>query len=142
MRRRSLFEALAVGVGLWLAVESVTWAIDRFSPVASSLRASQWSYQDGWIQSRVVGKKGRDCQFVKGSEAGLALQDGLWVEVPFAFLGDVSPGSSRPIGENDFGVWAWQVPEDTKSLLVTVRHECDGNIVSTSLGPFDVGVED
>ena len=105
-----------------------------------------WSYADHWVITRqsvsahVSGRKIRNCQLVRDSEAGFMRSGGIWFKVPFRFRSDPSPGASRPEGHQSFGVWEWsrEDGQPVEQVMLRVRHICDRSERVTTQGPFDV----
>ena len=106
--------------------------------VVSDMQAVEQAIEDGVVKLHIIGVKNRECSLVANSFAGYA-QTGssAWQHVPFEFIktDSTSINASKPAGYNDFSWWGWTAPGAT-SVLTTVRHECDGKIVHTSIGPF------
>lgn len=109
-------------------------------PVSAFMTAHDWRVEPGSVRATITGWKIRSCEFVKNGEAGYAKFNGQWEEVRFAFERDPSPGSTRPLGRQSFGVWAWSHDRiDTPSQVkITVKHICDGSMRVTEQGPFEV----
>lgn len=109
-------------------------------PVAVFMAASDWRVEPGSVRATITGWKIRSCEFVKNGEAGYAKFNGQWEEVRFAFERDPSPGSTRPLGRQSFGVWAWSHDRSARpsSVKITVKHMCDGSMRVTEQGPFEV----
>jgi hypothetical protein len=117
--------------------------IDALEPpsVVSNMSVSDAALgPDGWLHLSIYGDKNLECAPVEDSYAGYVRNGGgVWREVPFMFVDDISPNSARPIGANDFGVWAWH-PGDQYAyeVMMTMQHVCQSGIVYTTIGPFEV----
>tara|TARA_B110000459_G_C16625841_1_gene505660 strand:+ start:4189 stop:4767 length:579 start_codon:yes stop_codon:yes gene_type:complete len=138
-RMRGFLELCAAGVFVILVFQIVQewWPTQT---VVSDMRSIAQVKEDGKIKLHIVGKKNQNCSLIANSWAGYAQNNStVWHQVPFEFINDYSysENGSRPSGENDFSWWAWTTTK-ASSVLLTIRHECKGKIVQTSIGPFAV----
>lgn len=78
----------------------------------------------------IWGHKLRDCVAVTGSVNSYSVKDGvLYGAHEQRMSGD---SSSRPVGPVDMGTWlVWPNQEGAQEILMTVRHDCDGRIITT-----------
>jgi hypothetical protein len=84
--------------------------------------------------ARVTGTKNA-CDLIPNSQAGWAF-NGVWRKVAFSFPDDPAPNYSRPPGHQSFGLWKWAIHPMDKLVRLTVRHDCDGETVTSIIGPF------
>ena len=115
-------------------------AWENTCPVVISAQADEWAVEGDKIYAHVTGTKIRQCTFIANSPAGYALHKGMIAKTGFQYLKDPKPGSSRPIGKNDFGIWLWTDLSDSApdALEVTVEHRCLWTDIQTRMGPFVV----
>lgn len=135
--RRTL-ECVAGSLAIFMLWKLVT-AFVPAEPVATDVYAEGFRVHNGWTYAKVYGVKGRDCELIEKSWAGLVrphLGRDEWHEVPFVFLDDPTPGNSRPPGHHSFGVWGWKTTTSDR-FIVTIAHICDGEKVTTVMGPFN-----
>ena len=87
-----------------------------------------------------VGFKLRDCSPILGSERGLMKIDNIWFEdIPFEFVDDQSPGSSKPpLMRSYFGWWKWSAVEKPTHVMMQIDHLCNHREVTSTFGPFEV----
>lgn len=92
------------------------------------------------VEMRVVGTKTKECTYIPESQKGLAWDGNQWMaqNVNFLLLG-LAQGN-RPKGTHDFGIWRWEFPamEMISKVAVTVHHNCDGELVSSTIQPFKI----
>jgi hypothetical protein len=115
---------------------------DTFAPVTVMMSVKQWDGTRSSITAEVVGFKVRDCAVVKGSAVGW-VKGSEWHEVPFRFVDDDTPDSSKPatFEKQSFGLWRWKTrPIDGKLVKMTIQHECNGIVRTTTAGPFRYAV--
>lgn len=128
-------------VGIVVAVASVDF-VEKALPVVWFMKADQISFVDGAVSAHVVGRKIRDCIFVKNAEVGWYLKNGVWYEIDaFEFVDDPVPGNTRDksVALQDFGIWRWSdIPEGAEKVKMTALHRCSGNLELTSVGPFTI----
>jgi hypothetical protein len=114
-----------------------------FIPITFLMSVNEWKSTRSHITAEVMGYKVRDCQVVKGSFVGWVYSGEAWREIPFEFVNDSSPNSSKPatFDKQSFGSWRWHTqPRDGKSVKMTMQHSCNGAIQTTSIGPFEYRV--
>ena len=109
-------------------------------PVVALMRADQWQISQGHVSAHVEGYKLRKCTRIAGSEVGYVRTDGAaWEETRFAYLADDTPDNSKPRGWYSFGRWQWSDQgEPPTHTMMTIKHDCAGKIVDTTIGPFAV----
>lgn len=136
----TVWNAVPVLVGMLLVPPAFSFFERHFpSPVVENMQAVTVKREGGRIVALVVGDKMRDCEVIKDSWSGYISTDAnSWEEVRFEFLRDKAPGSSKPVGRNSFGYWAWEDVGDVKQVMTTIRHVCKRIPVLTTIGPFDV----
>lgn len=112
------------------------WSI--FAPVVVFMKAGKWQAEGQSVSASITGYKLKSCNVVKGSSVGWAKFNGEWSEVPFAFIADDTPDSTRPaeFSRQSFGRWSWTLPVTTDQVRLTMQHECDGEVRTTVIGPF------
>jgi hypothetical protein len=111
---------------------------DTFTPVTTFMQVREWRSDRSSITADVVGFKIRDCDVVPGSSVGW-VKGSEWYEVPFEFVDDDTPDSSKPAtsAKQSFGLWRWVTrPVDGKLVKMTIQHKCDGVVRTTTAGPF------
>ena len=87
-----------------------------------------------------IGFKLRNCSPILGSERGLMKINGIWYEdIPFEFVDDQSPGSSKPPRMRSyFGWWEWETESQPTQVMMQINHLCGSNKFTSNFGPFDV----
>ena len=87
-----------------------------------------------------IGFKLRDCSPILGSERGLIKINGVWYEdIPFEFVDDQSPGSSKPPRmRSHFGWWEWKTEAQPTQAMMQIDHLCGSNQFTSNFGPLDV----
>jgi hypothetical protein len=90
-----------------------------------------------YFSAHVIGRKEEFCIYVPDSQVGWAF-DGIWREVPFKYLDDPTPNSTRPVGHQSFGIWQWKVREGDFQVKTTVKHDCNGHSILSTIGPFGI----
>lgn len=124
----------------WFLFFSMLNVFMVFLPVTVFMKVTQWDRNKTTIRGEIEGYKVRDCAVVKNSFVGWAFISDKWHEVPFTFVNDVSPNSSKPRGffeKQSFGFWQWSTaPRYGKKIKMTMQHQCDGTIRTTEIGPF------
>lgn len=87
-----------------------------------------------------IGFKLRDCSPILGSERGFMKINGVWYEdIPFEFVDDQSPGSSKPPRiRSYFGWWEWKTEGQPTQVMMQIDHLCGSNQFTSNFGPFDV----
>lgn len=117
------------------------WVI--FAPVVVFMKASDWhSTRSFYISANISGYKINGCDLVKDSAVGWEKHDGRWFETRFNFVKDLTPGSSKPTSifqRLDFGRWRWKVSNDKNPVRITLQHDCNGGVRTTTIGPFSHG---
>lgn len=115
-------------------------------PVVAFMRAENWSISEEAISADVSGYKVRDCTFINGSEVGYLTKSGVITQVPFHFEKDSK--ESKPSSHKfriAFDRWVWDDQPDEEdydvTVMATVKHDCDGDIVQTTVGPFKIPQE-
>lgn len=93
------------------------------------------------VRAVLSGHKIRGCELVAGSFVGWYLAPWGWQEVPFEWLADTSPDSTRPrslFERQRFGPALWrEVPAAAREVRVTAQHNCGSEPpVVTVLGPY------
>lgn len=114
-----------------------------FVPVTVFMKAERWESTRSNITAEVIGYKIRDCLVVRGSYVGWVYSGNVWREIPFEFVNDETPNSSKPstMDRQSFGLWQWGTqPRDGKLVKMTMQHNCNGSIQTTSIGPFEYQV--
>ena len=141
----TFFNALA-GLGLGGLViagaNSVPEAIrdieTRFRPVVVASEIIPIS-GDGFT-AHVYGNKVRSCEYLD-TKGYAVTENGISVEVRFEYVDDDTPASTRPKGEQDFGIWRWHINglQNASAVYAIVEHRC-GVIAPTrtKIGPFEV----
>ncbi len=124
--------------GLVFAVLSMIWR--QAVPVVAFMHADDWQVTEGRVSAHVEGYKLRKCTRIAGSEVGYVRADGdAWIETRFAYLADDTPENSKPRGWYSFGRWQWNDQGRPPShVMMTIQHDCDGKLLSTTIGPFRV----
>ncbi len=115
-----------------------------FIPITLFMSVERWESTRSHITAEIIGYKIRDCQIVRGSYVGWVYSGEAWREIPFEFINDTSPDSSGPatIDRQSFGLWRWHTqPRNGKEVKMTMQHNCDGSIQTTSIGPFKYRVK-
>lgn len=85
----------------------------------------------------VFGEKVRDCELL--TITGYAVTDAGMLKVPLTFPDDPAPGSSRPEGKQDFGVWSFDLSAapQASAVFAHTRHDCSTPwVISTDIGPW------
>lgn len=112
-----------------------------FGGVVYFPRASDWVFGDTHVSAHVSGFKTRNCRPVH--EGGRARIDGRMVDVRFTFLDDPTPGSSKPLGWQSFGVWDWEHPEGAlpERVYLDMEHVCPNGVHVYSTWSFEVPLQ-
>jgi len=109
------------------------------APVMGDMQMEVIASTNDVVQGHVTGSKVRQCPPLGGSFVGYSRSHGgMWVEVPFEFINDIVLESSRPVGDNDFGVWQWDVDVLVDEVMLSLTHMCKSGRVVTDVGPFQV----
>lgn len=97
-------------------------------------------YYGSSVIGEFTGFKLRDCSPILGSERGLMKVDGIWFEdIPFEFVNDKSPGSSKPpLMRSYFGWWEWSANQKPTHVMMQIDHLCDYRQITSTYGPFSV----
>lgn len=108
-------------------VEVISFADGYVRPVVSDIQYEQIDINNAHVKYSVVGVKNRNCKPVDFS--AFAVVDGVYKEVKFHFENDASPNSQRPKGENDFGVWVFEIRKENflvypQYASLFVVHDC------------------
>lgn len=133
--KRNMFTA-AAGWTLFFIILTV---FQTFVPVAAFMSAKGFTADETSITSRIVGYKWRSCDPVPGSFVGW-VKDEEWREVGFNFPNDLTPDSSKPatFERQSFGLWRWEVnPAIDQTVKMTMQHNCNGTIRTSTFGPFE-----
>ena len=67
-----------------------------FIPITLFMSVQNWKGTRSYITAEVTGYKIRDCQVVRDSYVGWVYSGETWYEIPFEFVDDDSPNSSKP----------------------------------------------
>jgi hypothetical protein len=137
---RKFFKGIPSFVVALFLVSIVNLGWNLGVPVVALMEADFITNTGGRAEARVTGLKVRKCHLVRGSTVGwYESPKDVWHETPFEYLNDLTPDSSRAAGwfRQSFGIWSWtELPLDSRSVRVTVQHECGGNIRTTIAGTF------
>lgn len=112
-------------------------------PVAFGMTGYNERFDGDKLLVDVWGFKLKDCDPYPGSYEGLARDGDALRPVPFEFIDDKTPDSSKPVswfGMQYFGTWAWDVAAypETPAVQMNMAHVCGDRVVDTVLGPFPV----
>lgn len=127
----------------WALFFVVLQLCQAFIPVVVFMQVERWERSRSNIAAEIVGYKLLDCQVVKDSFVGWVNDGDLWREEGFKFIADTTPNNSKPatFERQSFGVWQWSTqPRNGKLIKMTVQHNCDGRIRTTTVGPFEYQV--
>lgn len=113
-------------------------------PVVVDVSAQVVDHQPGLLRLHITGRKPTDlgmCE-LRSIDAYVLDRDGRHVEVPHIVENDPAPGSTRPPGLQDFGIWRMVYRPDlhVSGALFVAHHRCAWwmPITRTRLGPLDV----
>ena len=97
-------------------------------------------YSGSSVIGEFIGFKLRDCSPILGSERGLMKIDNVWFEdIPFEFVDDQSPGSSKPsLMRSYFGWWQWSAEKEPTHVMMQINHLCNHREITSTFGPFKV----
>ena len=127
-------------VGAAAALAGVT--LNGMLPVVDHMSASVWRAEEpGLIVFRQAGHKARQCRYL-GTEASVIDASGTQYKAALNWVGDRTPGSTRPIGWRQWEPAQLRFDADVQpvSILLMVRHDCGSwlpTVVST-YGPWPV----
>ena len=138
-----LFVAVGLALGIAVIVSNATEYIaeerDRKNAVVNDWSATDWTWEGGVLSAHIHGVKNRECRFnTSWRVSALAHVNGDIEEIAFEFLEDETPASTRPVGTQSFGWWAFKPPAgmsiEPGQITVVVAHECpEEPIVLTSI---------
>lgn len=98
-------------------------------------------HEGGRIDLLMHGKKIRACNWLR-TDGYVQDATGRLHEAAVEYPDDVSPGNTRPVGTQSFGVWSMQAPTGVQPVGVQfiVRHSCGWmwETTTTVIGPFSV----
>lgn len=123
----------------WACLLAVVWYV--LTPVVIAMAPkAPLTYDAPYVSGEFTGYKVRSCPPVAGSERGFVEVDGVWFDdVPFKFVDDPSPGSSKPSRVwSNFGRWEWSHKERPDAVLMEIDHTCNGQVRTSSYGPYEV----
>lgn len=131
----AVITAVAVSISVTLVWRYLTPVVVLMSPIEPLVQTSNNS-----IMGEFTGFKLKGCPPVSGSERGFMKLHGVWYEdVPFEFLGDISPGSSKPRWKfSYFGWWRWEPNSVPTEVMMQLDHICGDHKQTTTIGPFPV----
>ena len=97
-------------------------------------------YSGSSVIGEFVGYKLRNCSPILGSERGLIKVNGTWFEdIPFEFVDDQSPGSSKPpLMRSYFGWWQWSTDQEPTHVMMQIDHLCGSRQTVSTFGPYEV----
>lgn len=128
--------AMGVAVTVSTAADYIAEQQRRESAVVNDWQTLNWRRTATGLAVDVYGTKNLECVFVSDFEiSAVAFVDGVAVEVKVRFLNDETPGSTRPVGAQSFGVWEFSAPSghdiQRGLIVIPVAHLCP----STDGGP-------
>ena len=85
----------------------------------------------------VMGEKVQACEYLDET-VGWSLNGSMWRETGFRYIADQTPGSTRPPGSQNFGLWQWDINGNDSMVRTTVCHDCQGRRICTIVGPFQI----
>lgn len=129
---RTIWAAFAIWGALSLGLMFVSGVVIGMHPIQES-----WCRGEGYVQARFKGYKLKDWWPVAGSFGGQIRLGERTPDVPFSFVNDPTPGSSKPIGWQGFGIWRWEHGQP-EAVRMTMRHTNGTDEVLSSFGFFDV----
>lgn len=106
------------------------------SKIVDGVYAKAVSLTNDEFIANIVATKIADCKFLANETSGWRFNNGLWHETKFEFLDDPSPGSTRPIGTQSFGLWKYEIKPGDTQVRTTVCHLCSTKRICTTIGPF------
>lgn len=119
----------------------------RFFPVVVDVTARNWNDLGGRWRAEVWVRKVRACTYLAEQvPTAVALNpDGSVVETRLSFVGDDTPGSSRPLGWQRLNRWVEFHSERVQpgaTVYGTFLHKChEGHPTTTPWGPLTVGLD-
>lgn len=134
----SNFTGAIVGTGLALMA---TQAVEPMLPVVATMDLQNVTRSAGVVSGDVTGRKIKQCTVVGGSFLGWQKLHGVWSEVPFAFVDDPSPNSTRPNSwaRQSFDIWQWSgVSDEAQAVKLSLLHNCDGRLQITQISFKDI----
>lgn len=132
---RTMWAALAIWGILSLGLSAVGQVVVAMGP-----RADSWCKGPGYVQAHFDGYKMRDWWPVAGSFGGQVDTGHEIIDVPFQFVADPTPASSKPTGWQSFGIWRWYdvAPE---AVRLTMRHTNGDHETISAYGFYTVPAE-
>lgn len=111
-----------------------------FLPVTVFMKAIPIEKTATSYTAKVTGYKIRNCPIVANSFVGWFDAGSGWHETAFDFPKDLTPNSSKPSGvdRQSFGLWRWVIPANAKRVRMTAQHDCNGEIRTSTFGPYSV----
>lgn len=144
--------AALIMVGKLSGADPVPWNVPRVSttdvaPVVTEMRPRFWAESDSGVWSAsVFGTKGENnCVFVTNQQVTAVVStQSPSKEISVTFVDDDTPGSTRPSGEQFFGVWRFDADNlhERDQVTVVLKHYCAGvGVVATTIGPWRIAVD-
>ena len=120
-----IFGAGFLWKALWHDLEA---AALQTNDVVKNMFIRDVSIRDGHVQGKVYGDKVRsECVFLANATSALVWSGSHRTEAKVTFVDDMTPGSNRPPGKQDFGTWRFTAPNiDIREVSVIVAHLCPG----------------
>lgn len=137
MINKALHNLFRFGVNALALYSVLTFAVYLMGQVVWFMTPVGWCQGPGYIEARFQGYKVINTTPVRGSWVGRGLREGLLDDVVFEFRGDLSPGDSKALGWNDFGIWRWYGTELT-SVSMTMQHTDGLRTLVTRFGPYEI----
>lgn len=109
-------------------------------PVVSVTETQPVLRDESFYEVRVLGTKNRICRLLPPI-LGFTVTNGVMSEAALTFPDDETPGSSRPAGSQDFGVWRFDTTRNPQAdhVMAYTWHDCGSPwAVLTQLGPWPV----
>ncbi len=120
--------------GFWLAVSS----IPAMLPVLMNTSLTVISHNSGSMVVKITATKVQDCDWIRTDVYVLSSVGSVLTKANLLPVGD-SVGSSRPVGNNDFGLWRIEYDPSisVSGVQLKTKHECGHRWpVETVQGPF------
>ncbi|MGB1215388.1 MAG: hypothetical protein ACPG4X_18610 [Pikeienuella sp.] len=117
--------------------------VDQSYRVVWFMTPRDWCVAPNYVEARFYGYKWLDWKPVRDSFAGEIKRGGKPTDAAFDFIDDPTPGSSKPVGLRDFGVWRWW-GVDIEQVRMSMEHQTlnpqEGrtNVVQSVYGFFKV----
>lgn len=129
----------------WIGILSVVIPVLAFlfMPTAGLFNYETYQSNQYTTAIRVTGWKFIDCTYVAGVEQPFIRESksSPWTEaLHFRYAEDPYPGSSKPAGHHNFGLWIWTHNKQPYQVKLRVEHDCWGMAKTSNLGPFNVEI--